>query len=1121
DHGGDPITDPATGQATLIVDLPDAGGSFDYTAAAPPIEDYVAVSYTLDGGAAATTGTSYFFDDVTGDRTISFNYKDDKNNNGKPDDEEAGYKVNAVYLDGNGQNLTAPTNPLEFDVTSVTGFSFSYELQSVPDYVAVSYQFDGIGEPVIPAEKDAAGAYKPLTIAHGPISANRTVTVNYKDDKNNNGKPDDGDGSGTKEEFSITVIYQDKNDTAPNGAPATHIENLPDAAGSFDYTATAPPIKDYVAVSYTLDPGTPDEITDDDTSYFFDDVKIDHTIIFHYADDKNNNGKPDDEEQAGYKVTVDYLALDHGGAPDGAPATLIVDLPDAGGSFDYTADAPPIKDYVAVSYTLDGGTATPGTSYFFDDVSANRTISFNYKDDKNNNGKPDDGDGSDPAEAYTISMSYLNQDGDPIAPADTHALPEADGSFDYTATALPITDYVAVSYTVYPNTPDEITGVGASYFFDDVKANHAIIFHYEVDKNNNGVPDDGEGDYVISAVYADEAGNELLPPAQFTVTADDGYNFSHYAPAISGYLAAGFQFDGYNYVGAGTVSGTETLVQPLHVFLDSVTASLGVTVTYTKDANNNGVPDTEESYTLTVTPVDGGGNPIAGPQTVPITGANDFEVDIPAPPLSNYVPTGYQFEGENPVEGHRNGDGSYQDLRVTHGPLDADTTVIVFYAPDRNGNNTPDIEEGDYTITEAYISDTGTELASPTTAAANSANGYYYSRTVKNNIADHIAIGYQVDSQAAVIYTSGFPRDVQVELTKISSNRNVTFIYARDVDGNDIPDGLQAGEFGYTVHYYKESVEAGNLLQEITVTGVSLEDVIQLTKDQLNAAWPAYGYYMGVQQGAPVVIMSGANNIDVVYQLIKITDPRLTITHSYYRSSVNALNLEGARDMDLFTDPLGYGQQEINSLLRYSHDGRNYSPKWPVTVEMYPIVYIVEDDTQIGGSGIFENEYDVYGVADDAYAADGTYTVADDVEAHEVLIDKDKNSSRVVTLELNSGDTLNVDLGYIYQISADYTRPIVPNGGSGGGGTSGGGGGGSGGTTNVPENGVPLAVIPEEVPPLALPPEEDEDDLTNIDDEDTPLVPNPKTGGDVTSASGAASLMALLGGILMNRLRKK
>jgi uncharacterized protein YegL len=1173
DHNGAPVVDPATGEAGLRKDLPD-NGSYDYPAVAPAIADYVAVSYTLDGG-TPVPGTSYLFDDVDGNHTINFNYKDDRNNNGTPDDEETqGYSVAVSYraLDNSGAPLTDPATAqtgLTAQLPDQNGlFDYTAVAPAIPDYVAVSYNLDG------------GSATDGTSYFFDDVSANRTIIFNYKDDKNNNGVPDDD----PDENFTINVSYSDE-DGGTTLTPGTGTINLPDQDGSYDYTVTADPIEDFVVVGYTVDPGKTGEIRDSGDSYFFDDVDEDHTIIFHYKDDKNNNGTPDDEETQGYSITIDYRALDGGAALSANGAqTATAQLPDQYGSFDYTAYAPDIEDYVAVSYSLDGGAqATDGTSYFFDDVSANRTITFNYKDDRNNNGVPDD----ETDEEFTISVSYTDEDGGTaLTPgAGTINLPDNDGSYDYTVTADPIEEFVVVGYTVDPGTAGEISGTGDSYFFDDVDEDHTIIFHYKDDKNNNGQPDETEGDYTVTVSYLDENGAELYAPEQYPVTAQDGYNFWHEAPELPGYLAASFQFEGHNRVEAGIDAGTGLLEQPLYVFFDSVVADIEATVIYTRDANGNGIPDGEEYFTLTVNLTDEGGAPVASPRSTTVTGENDFEVDIPAPTLNNYVAIGYQFAGENTVAAGQNSDGSYQDLRVTHGSLDADTSVNIIYASDRNGNRIPDEAEGDYTVRENFISNTdAAPLAVPGTTTVSSANGYYYSKTLQGEIEDYIAIGYQVDNNPAV-YRSGFPGAVFVELSRVSSDHQVTFIFARDVNDNDVPDSQEAGQFSYTIHYYKNGVDPAGLLRDVTVTGVSLEDVIKLTQEQLNALWPQYGYYMGVQQGAPIVIRGGENNINVVYPRIELSDPRLTITHKYYRSSVDAYdrNLEGNPYVVTMADPLS---QRISDLLvpRPSTGSYTYTLTGPIRVVMYPIVYIVEDDTEVGGGGVLtgdgiledeaeteadvpedgaeteaavpeggaeteaavtedgaeteaavtedgaeteaavsedgveigadalEDEADVYAVADDAQPAE---YVPDDLTAQEVLIDQ----TRGVTMELQAGDTLTIDNGYIYHVQVAYTRKINASGGGGGGGGGGSSSGGSG-TTTIPDTNVPLAVIPETEVPLGLPPEEEDDELTNIEDEGTPLGANPKTG-NVSGASGAASLMALLGGILMNRLRRK
>ena len=198
---------------------------------------------------------------VTGNATYVAQWKDDKNNNGTPDDEEEKYTV--TYTDGaaNGASFTEQKHE-----NLLSGEATPAWVGTADKPVWEDHFFAGWEPEVAPT-----------------VTGNATYVAQWKDDKNNNGTPDD-------EEEKYTVTYTDG---AANGASFTEQkhENLlsGEATPAWVGTADKPVWEDHVFAGW--EPEVAEKVTEN------------ATYAAQWKEDKNNNGIPDENED---KYTVTY-----------------------------------------------------------------------------------------------------------------------------------------------------------------------------------------------------------------------------------------------------------------------------------------------------------------------------------------------------------------------------------------------------------------------------------------------------------------------------------------------------------------------------------------------------------------------------------------------------------------------------------------------------------------------------------------------------------------------------------------------------------------------------------------------------------------------------------------------
>ena len=190
---------------------------------------------------------------------------------------------------------------------------------------------------------------------------------------------------------------------------------------------------------------------------------------------------------------------------------------------------------------LPSGTATPPfngnparTDYVFDGwepavartVTGNATYVAQWKDDKNNNGIPDENE-----DKYTVTYT------DGVDTEEVFANQVYDNLLSGTTTP------------VFKGTPTRDGYVFAGWkpeVAEKVTENATYAAQWKEDKNNNGIPDENEDKYTVTytdgvdgeVVFADQVYDNLLSgtttPAFKGTPTRDGYRFTGWEPAVSG-----------------------------------------------------------------------------------------------------------------------------------------------------------------------------------------------------------------------------------------------------------------------------------------------------------------------------------------------------------------------------------------------------------------------------------------------------------------------------------------------------------------------------------------------------------------------------------------------------------
>jgi uncharacterized repeat protein (TIGR02543 family) len=340
-----------------------------------------------------------------------------------------------------------------------------------------------------------------------------TLTAQWKEDKNNNGIADE-------DEDKYTVTYTDG--VGQKAFEDKVYGNL--LSGTATPKFENPTWKDHVFAGW--DKKIADQVTED------------ATYKAQWKDDKNNNGKADDEEK---KYTVTYS--------DGVNGTVFPDqvtegLLEGAATPAFQGIVPNRKDYVFANWK-------PVVS---PTVTGDVTYVAQWKDDKNNNGKADDTE-----EKYTVTY----KDG-----ADQKVFKDQTYKDLLSGTATPTIEEPKWEGHVFagwsPSVSKTVTG------------NATYTAQWKDDKNNNGKADDTEQKYTVT--YKDGADQKAFKDKVF-----DGLLFGTATPKFENPTWKDHVFAGWD-----------------KDIAEKVKESVTYTATWKDDKNNNGkADDTEEKYTVT------------------------------------------------------------------------------------------------------------------------------------------------------------------------------------------------------------------------------------------------------------------------------------------------------------------------------------------------------------------------------------------------------------------------------------------------------------------------------------------------------------------------------------------
>ena len=686
---------------------------------------------------------------VTANTEITYTYKIDRNENDIPDDEEDGYTVTEYHVrTTNGSYLINPV--VLNNVIVYNRMLGDLRAQSLPeheDWVPVSYIINyGTEEQLrrVPGGfPSAVDMYQYVTF---PVTGYTSVTYFYKPDLNHNNIPDDEEGDGytvtehhVKDPTGIMMadvirpnlfVYRYTIEDVRAEVDAAGVHYIPVSYRIGSGLVTPIPRWDAATGTRTFAPGFPVDTTFEVEFY----VTADAEITYTYKKDENNNKIPDDEEGDGYTVTERHVK----DTPAGAIVKADVVRPNL---YMYNYQVKDVRayfdmdgmGYVPVSFQIGSGTVTqiprwndatssitydPGYPIYNDYwvsfyVTADTTLTYTYKKDENRNDIPDDEEG----DGYTVTEYHVkNTDNANLKTPVTR-----NNLFEYKYLIKDVRVYVdssdvgwvPVSYRIGTGTDVPIPRVhkdtGALTYdpghpiYEDfevqfyVTANTTVTYVYKIDRNENNIPDDEEGDgYTVTEYHLQfTTGITLKGP----ITVNNLFVYDKTVAEISSGVTGWVPFS-YNYgTGDNPIQRLNTVVpygSPVdpnwHVtFL--VPNDLTVTFTYKIDTNGNGIPDDEEGpFTVIETYSDEDGAPLPGvtsPQTFTRTYPDSYRYERVAPPFTDWVAVGYQIDSNPPVIYTLESDFP-RTISVDIMLVNPTTNLHFFYSLDEDGDGIPD-----------------------------------------------------------------------------------------------------------------------------------------------------------------------------------------------------------------------------------------------------------------------------------------------------------------------------------------------------------------------------------------------------------------------------------------------
>ena len=359
--------------------------------------------------------------------------------------------------------------------TEVTyGENQKYNFTANEGYIIASLKIDGVEQTV---EHTASGSYEfkavksPHTIE---VSFVREYTITYTDGVDNE------------------AIFTDQVYKAASGSDTPAFEG------------TAPSRTDYVFTGWT--PTVANKVTRD------------VTYVAQWKDDKNNNGTPDDQED---HFTVTYTDGVEGEEifQDQVHQNILVDMPTPA----FEGTAPSRKDYVFTGWT-------PTVA---DKVTRDVTYVAQWKDDKNNNGTPDDQE-----DHFTVTYTD-GVEGEEIFQDQVHQNILVDmptPAFEGTAPSRK--DYVFTGWT--PTVADKVTR-DVTYVAQWKRIQRTVTFK-DGDKTHAKVKVE-----TGKAINTDALTNESMPKGP----TKDGYTFKEWNTKENG--------KGETFTGESVVNGDMTV----------------------------------------------------------------------------------------------------------------------------------------------------------------------------------------------------------------------------------------------------------------------------------------------------------------------------------------------------------------------------------------------------------------------------------------------------------------------------------------------------------------------------------------------------------------------------------
>lgn len=405
----------------------------------------------------------------------------------------------------------------------------------------------------------------------GANDTDKSYTSVYDRDLNSDGTPDD--------EQSVTVTFKAGEHGNINGKTEFVVGNLVPQYSSYPNAPAVTADKDYVfdgwEPAYT-EGGNPIEANATRTQTY--------TAV--YKDDKNNDGIADDKQS----VTVTFEVQENGTIEGQSTYT---DLLPTTSTYPVAPTVKADEGYVFVGWEPDY-TKKAGTPVETDAL-RNQTYTAVIKEDKNNNGQPDD-------EETTYTLTY---DGNAQSGGQVGNLP-TDSNTYLTKEKVTLDSKTIPSHTEVNDTAVLFIGWSATkttqiYGKEDAAefekialltevtftdSNETVYAVWGYDSDGDNTPDVQDTYYTVTTVLNGEGTGHSITPENPLVKAGESQTFT--ISAAKGYAVKTIAVDnGVVY----TNDGKSEQLEGGKWTLEKVEKACTVTVTFGTDANGNGIPD--------------------------------------------------------------------------------------------------------------------------------------------------------------------------------------------------------------------------------------------------------------------------------------------------------------------------------------------------------------------------------------------------------------------------------------------------------------------------------------------------------------------------------------------------